>query len=69
MVTLDADLLKAGITKDIERELLVDMLERLANMPLMLINKSGDQVNQTQRVFWAIQFIKDFAADRGLDVG
>jgi hypothetical protein len=55
-------------TDEIERRLMQAMLERLCNTPLITENSRGEQLNQTQRVFWAIQFIKDFAADRDIEL-
>lgn len=54
---------------DVETELLRFMLERLHDTPLVReVQKDGEIVliNQTQRIFFAIQFIKDIAEERGL---
>jgi hypothetical protein len=42
------------------------MLETLHNTPLMAENSKGITVNQTPRVFWAIQFVMDVAKQRGI---
>jgi hypothetical protein len=52
--------------KAAEKELLDSMLETLHNTPLMTENSKGITVNQTPRVFWAIQFVMDVAKQRGI---
>jgi hypothetical protein len=51
----------------IQQELITDMLEQLANTPLMRETSAGVTINETQRVFWAINFIDKFAKARGLE--
>jgi hypothetical protein len=55
-------------TDEIEKRLMQGMLERLCNTPLITTNSQGVEINQTQRVFWAIQFVKEFAADREIEL-
>lgn len=57
-----------------QQELIDEMLERLANTPLqrnvVKLDEDGEEevvtIDETQRVFWAMNFIDKFAKEKGL---
>jgi hypothetical protein len=54
--------------EQVQTELINDLLERLSNTPLMTLNSRGEQINQTARIFWAINFLCEFAKERSLPI-